>query len=42
MMAVFQGLNTRLNDMLGRAKIRLTDAQIDDVMPFGGKLLRAR
>ena len=38
MMAVAQRLDRRLDNEIGRAKIRLTDAEIDDVAALRGKL----
>ena len=41
-MAVAQRLDRRLDDMLGRAEIRLADAEIDDIAALGGELGGAR
>ena len=41
-MAVAQRLHRRLDDMIGRAEIRLADAEIDDVAALRGKARRAR
>jgi len=42
MVAVAQRLDGRFNDKIGGAKIRLADAQVDDVAPLRGKLHGAR
>ena len=42
MMAVAQRLDARFNNMGGCLEIRLPDAKVDDVAPFGSKLLCPR
>ena len=42
MMPVPQRLDPGLDDMLGRAEIRLPDPEIDDVLAVGGQRLGAR
>ena len=42
MMTVAQRLDRRFDDEIGRAEIRLSDAEIDDVASLRGKLHGAR
>ena len=40
--SVGEGLDRRRDDVIGRRKIRLADAEIDDVAPGSGKFSRPR